>query len=298
MSNFKRFQKVYLVILLAILLLATILLAVSIQNIEFKPARYAPPAYSLFETEAQLPEVHPLSSDGAAGSSPIAAANITLMLSVVLSLIIFISLVSKDGRRSLFNAVLRAAAFGIMFYYIAPSFTSAFSGFLAGATVSEQAGTGQASLPSMPTIFSFVVSLPLALLLTFLAWRLYKRFRSKPAPLQADFAAEAQSSLAALDAGGDLRDTIINCYRGMLTQARRANLIGDEKTATTIDLEHKLIAYGLPQRETQRLTRLFEAVRYGSHQTSERERLEARDCLSTFVASCDQQFGRKQAVTT
>jgi hypothetical protein len=43
---------------------------------------------------------------------------------------------------------------------------------------------------------------------------------------------------------------------------------------------------GLPSHAVQRLTRLFESVRYGARTAGDRERDEATSCLSEIVHYC------------
>ncbi len=298
MPAYKRYPKFYLVLLLGLCLLAVALLSISFPQLEFNPARYEPPTYSLFEqNEAAPQDTREIAFGSPAELAPLVAPEQTLMLSIVVGVLVFASAITKEGRHNLIFAIIKALIFGLCFYYIAPHLAGLFSDIFFGNSLETVTNGELAPSPEMPDRFRMLVSLAIASLLTLLVWRLYKRFRPKPSPPPIDFTAQAQQSLDALDAGDDLRDTIIRCYRAMLLQAKQADLIADDQTATTLDFENTLISYGLPKHETERLTRLFEAVRYGSHKTSERERLEARDCLSTFIASCQRQFGRNQVVT-
>jgi hypothetical protein len=55
---------------------------------------------------------------------------------------------------------------------------------------------------------------------------------------------------------------------------------------TPREFEARLATAGLREDHIQRLTRLFEAVRYGTQSPGKREEREAVDCLTAIVRFC------------
>ncbi len=96
-------------------------------------------------------------------------------------------------------------------------------------------------------------------------------------------AAEAEAALADIRAGGDLRDAVLRCYYEMSQDLRRSMGIVREEGMTPREFESALTDAGLPQNSVHRLTRLFESVRYGRHQATEREIREAVDSLEEII---------------
>jgi hypothetical protein len=91
--------------------------------------------------------------------------------------------------------------------------------------------------------------------------------------------------LAELQSGSDLRDTITRCYADMVRIFSEQRGMGRDKTMTPREFEQRLAAAGLGDMHIQRLTRLFELVRYSQRMPGEREEREAQECLAAIVQS-------------
>ncbi len=55
---------------------------------------------------------------------------------------------------------------------------------------------------------------------------------------------------------------------------------------TPREFAERLQMTGLPAESVLRLTRLFESVRYGAHQSSQKEINEAVACLNSILSAC------------
>lgn len=117
-------------------------------------------------------------------------------------------------------------------------------------------------------------------------WLLWRSRRSPgPHPL-AQVAEQARKAIQEIEAGGDIRNVVLRCYFEM------SRVLGEEKgltrqaTMTPREFERGLVAAGLPGPSVQRLTRLFEAVRYGAQLTGDDEEQQAMTALSAIVQAC------------
>ena len=99
---------------------------------------------------------------------------------------------------------------------------------------------------------------------------------------------EAQQALDHLQQGGDFKNSVLACYQAMTRLLEEDRGIHRERAMTPRDFEAHLLGLGLKDAHIQRLTRLFEKVRYGASTPSLAEEEEAVDCLSAIV----QTYGR------
>jgi hypothetical protein len=93
-------------------------------------------------------------------------------------------------------------------------------------------------------------------------------------------ALEAGTARQAILEGGDLRDVITRCYRGMSLALERGRGIERESSMTAREFEAVLEEAGVPPDALRRLTRLFEAVRYGDGSPCAADEAEALRCLA------------------
>ena len=113
--------------------------------------------------------------------------------------------------------------------------------------------------------------------------RFFWRRSHVPATPLEQLAQEAQQALVALEAGADVKDTVMRCYFEMsriLDEQRGMRRAG---TTTPREFEQQLKAVGLPGSHVERLTRLFEGVRYGARVANEQEERQAVLCLTAIV---------------
>jgi hypothetical protein len=173
-----------------------------------------------------------------------------------------------------------------------------------GGATDDGGRSGDAPLPadlgiSPPALPQFAADPPRWLLLLLgalivalglaLAWLLVRRRRQQPVgEALADLAQEARQALDALDAGGDVRATVLQCYKEMARVLRRQRGLQRQEAMTPREFELLLAGAGLRDDHIGQLTRLFERVRYGAAAASERDEQEARACLSAIVQAYGQ----------
>lgn len=124
-----------------------------------------------------------------------------------------------------------------------------------------------------------IIALPLALI-WFVWYRLARPKRESPLE---QLAREAQHALENLQAGSDLKDTVKRCYLEMNQTLRNQRGLHRQQAMTPREFERYLAESGLRNEHIQRLTRLFESVRYGFKPPGQRAEREAMDCLRAIV---------------
>jgi hypothetical protein len=126
-------------------------------------------------------------------------------------------------------------------------------------------------------------------LITILAWGIYRASREAAGDATARLADEAQDALDALLAGGNIRDTVIRCYIQMTQVLAKERNVRREEAMTPREFQEILLTkLKLPETPVRRLTNLFEAVRYGDYRPGKREEMEAIDSLTAIAAACKQ----------
>jgi hypothetical protein len=127
----------------------------------------------------------------------------------------------------------------------------------------------------------------LAILITILAWGVYRASRERAGEIVTRLADEAQDAVSAIQAGGNIRDTVIRCYILMTQVLAEERNVRREEAMTPHEFEQILLTkMKLPEIPVRRLTGLFEAVRYGDYHPGKREELEAIDSLTAIASAC------------
>lgn len=106
--------------------------------------------------------------------------------------------------------------------------------------------------------------------------------------------AEAEAALDELRAGAEVRDVIFRCYLEMNQGLRKRLGLVREEGMTPREFEEELTRAGLPQHAVQRLTRLFESVRYGKQSGTEADREEAVASLEAIIDHARAQEERRR----
>jgi hypothetical protein len=117
-------------------------------------------------------------------------------------------------------------------------------------------------------------------------WYLYRRFFYKPPSTTDQLKAEIESALSELQSGVDLQNVIIRCYADMSQILNEQRGVQRQQDMTPREFERQLQEIGLPHAAIQRLTRLFEEVRYGNAKLGQEAEQEAIDCLSAIAEAC------------
>ncbi|MCP4751036.1 MAG: DUF4129 domain-containing protein [Proteobacteria bacterium] len=113
----------------------------------------------------------------------------------------------------------------------------------------------------------------------FWLWRYLKK-RSTPLEM---VAREAQKTLDDLYAGVDVKEGVIRCYLGMIKALAKYYDCRRDRAMTPREFEDYLRQAGFMSSDIERLTRLFEKVRYGCRNPGETEEREAVACLESII---------------
>jgi hypothetical protein len=137
--------------------------------------------------------------------------------------------------------------------------------------------------PNIPDWFAFVFGLVLFLVVIFLAWRAWQRRKRPGQGALGLLYDEALSAKNALQAGESFRNVILRCYYEMGQVVDRQRGVRRKEDMTPREFERRLVEIGLPAEPVAQLTRLFEAVRYGSKQPGEQAERQAIECLDAII---------------
>jgi hypothetical protein len=276
-------------------LLSLVVLASAINNMTFRQAR----RLSREESEViRIPVGKMLESAANIPLEKLAAFIVLLLLFGVLIVIMLPAAMRKKLLRQLARMTLGILLFLFLLKLKPDLLEGLFSIF--------NFGTGQGAPPSAaagvpppvfdpPQIsgwFSFFITLGILLLTGLLFWRIHRwwmrRRETLDVPSALDEIAEvARASLRDLSFGqNSAKDKIIQCYADMsrVVIARRG--LYREHAMTASEFARRLEKAGLPREPVNRLTYLFESVRYGARTSAQGEVDEAIACLKSILKYC------------
>ena len=145
--------------------------------------------------------------------------------------------------------------------------------------------------PHISGWLSFFIALGIVLLIAVFFWRINRwrmLHKETSGPHQLDeIAGIARASLRDLSSGqGSAQDIIIQCYTDMsrVVVARRG--LYREYAMTASEFAVRLEKAGLPREPVNRLTHLFESVRYGARTSAQGDVDEAIACLTSILKYC------------
>jgi len=222
---------------------------------------------------------------------------------VLLSILVllFSLLLSPEMRKRLLIFFLRTMFFVVFLYYIFEH----NPGILEKLFLFGNSGTDLAA-PSLledvpPPVFvppqisgwlSFFITFGIVLFSTLVIWRVnlwWKQQNEVPAlprPLD-EIARIARTSLHELSLGNvSLHDTIIQCYARMSRVVDVKRGLYRDSAMTPAEFAVCLEKAGLPRGPVNRLTHLFESVRYGTRTTEQHDVDEAISCLTSILEYC------------
>lgn len=288
MRKFFNDKKVILVIGI-VSLAALILLVASLANLEFKPA--VPFSYG-GEEEAD------------SFVNPYALPRFPFLAMMVLIIVVIIAvfmLLPKDQRRRYLTILLQFLFVGALALFIIN--LSNTQEMLVEPTPSEipnltlQADATFEPLPEItPSTYtppdispwtSFLVALGVLVPAGVGLWWLAARLKKEDAPYE-ELAAIAQSTLDDLEAGMDWGESVLNCYGRMTKAVEGQRGLRRREYLTPSEFVMVLERARLPGDALRRLTVLFERVRYGAKQSTQKDIDEAVACLTEIVAACQE----------
>lgn len=287
-------HRLWILITLGVAIVALLVLAASLAEVEFSPGEP-------FAFGTGMPVQPP-----PAGMSPDLPPALRLFLRVLLLLTlalipfsIYYLIVSPEARR---RALQNLIVFGIMLgliYLLRRQMKPGEreSDFLANFGMRDLAEAGAARPPAefsgaapqwLVILVSFILAAVIAALAVGLIWAFLRR-RHRPAEpdiILQELGQQADDARQALEAGGDLRDTVIRCYVEMNRVVREARGLQRERAMTPHEFEERLAHAGLPAGQVRDLTQLFEEVRYGAKEFGPWEGRRAIACLAAIADAC------------
>ena len=271
-------------------LVALAMLASSLHDVHFEPGR---PAASI-----ELPKTIqlPLSTEKTV-SAPLWKI-ILLWALLILVFILFIYLLPPEIRKRILVQAIRFALVTIAILFALRNqlidLPNLNSGEAAAGTSPMVNGPSNADVPVfqppvLPWWTIYLISIGVTLALLVVAWaayRFWKRLRSRQFSQLGAIAGIARASLDDLAAGHDWGDVIIESYARMSEAVSTRRGLARANAMTPREFAVRLERAGLPANAVSRLTRLFESVRYGTHQSSQADVNEALACLDSILQAC------------
>ncbi len=138
--------------------------------------------------------------------------------------------------------------------------------------------------PDWISTVSLVVTAVILVIIGVVVWIVLRIQRRRKPPLEI-VSLEAEAALAELYAGVEVKDAVTRCYVDMSRSLGRQRGIVRQQGMTAREFEDVLAEEGLPPQSVKRLTRLFERVRYGGQEASDRDRQEAIAALEEIIAA-------------
>jgi hypothetical protein len=267
-------------------ILIIIYLIASLGELELKPSK--PFAY-LQETEALQP-----------GEMP--TWNGLWLVFIILGILLiglFILLPPKQRKRFIFT-LAGFVLVGFVIFVVLSKFALGLpvqpqqeeTGFISGTLVSNPTITLEPEIT--PSIFippevssweSYLVALGI-LLVVVGAWFWWMWRKRGSHPPYGDLVGIIQSTLSDIESGKDWGDAIMNSYYRMNRAVADWRGINRHPANTPAEFAYILVSAHLPREEVQRLTALFERVRYGNDEATPDEIKDSLDCLTSILDYC------------
>lgn len=283
-------RKAFLLASVLVALVALIALASSLHDVTFKPGQQFG-SDSTSANPIELPALH-VPSD-----TPLWKILLFWTLAVI-NIVLFFWLLPPEVRKRLLRQVLGFAV-GVLAFVLALRYQVLKLPDLKGppAPSDQQAGLGATAGPApapfqAPQMSPWLVYLASVMAVLFIAVVLVIVYRRWFGPLYNSrrslraIADIAQTSLHDLAAGRNWGDVIIECYVRMNEAVSVRRGLRRPGSATPREFAESLRQAGLPADAVNRLTGMFESVRYGSHASTEADIRAATDCLHAILQAC------------
>ncbi len=293
-----KLEKYRVLLLMAGVALLLLILAAGITNLRMQPG-------NPFPLEWQRPPQGEQAPFGNGYWFLVVIRGFLILCVISVPIYVFINLLTPEGRRRLLKGLIRLLVMLLLLYLFATWAESASKRSkdqpVAEPTMAlggEMPATGdQVATPAPQEVtkaspwldvgICLGLAFILAVIITVLAWGIYRASREAAGDAIARLGDEAQEAIDALQAGGNIRDTVIRCYIQMTQVLAKERNVRREEAMTPREFEQLLLTkLKLPETPVHRLTSLFEAVRYGDYRPGKREELEAIDSLTAIAAAC------------
>ncbi len=210
-----------------------------------------------------------------------------ILLWVLFPLSIIYFIVSPEVRKVVIRRALTMGLTAYAFFLLLKQCSGfepldILNGPLAGTNLRDENSINANFSPQTTQILTWVANVVFIALLAGLIWYANRWWSRRTSTLQ-ELSAEASKGLEDIQAGADLKDTVLQCYAEMSRILRQNRGISRDTAMTPRQFEDELQRYGLPGDEVRQLTRLFEMARYGDMTLGEQEQHQATECLQAIV---------------
>jgi hypothetical protein len=285
-------RRIFLVIL-GVAILGILGLSIGLTGLSLQPG-------DLLPLSGALPYGNYQGFDMPGGQALLQLIRIIYLLAIVtLPIMMIYLIISPAARRRLLKFLLRSLPF-LLGLYLFIMFLKRLQGnnpsdtpLLLGAPPNQ---AGPAVVPTLAPIpgpsetaivlISVILSLVMVSIIGVALWFLWRRSKPDLSPNRL-IARQAQSALDALQAGGDLKNTIIRCYYQMSAVINQQRGIQRSQAMTPHEFEQYLASNGLPGEPVRQLTHLFEEVRYGDLPAGASEEQVALNSLTAIIEACE-----------
>jgi hypothetical protein len=276
-----------------LVLFSLVLLASTLRDASFRPARH------FTQAESEVVQIPVGKMIKRVVDTPL-EKQVALLVLLFLFAILVASLLSPEMRKRFLKQFFRLAVSAAFILYLLKLKPDLLQGLFPNLAL----GFGQSASPiegTTPPVFeppqisgwvSFFITFGVVLLLAAFAWRINRwwMFRKETSethsPLN-EIAGIAQASLRELSSGqGSTQDKIIQCYKDMSTVLSARRGLFRDYAMTPSEFAERLEKAGLPPEPVNRLTHLFETVRYGARISAQSDVDEAISCLSSILKYC------------
>jgi hypothetical protein len=224
-----------------------------------------------------------------AGADPVVVQMLALLAVIAIPLSIVMFIVSPEMRKRVLRDGLVLALFAAVFLIIFqrnPQLGELTNEFQEPDTTMPEEGerTDPGDLVLNPPPWAMWVASGLVLAVGgYAIWR-YLQTRQEPYDgIYEDLRLETQEAMDRLRAGENVRELVTRCYIRMHAALADARGVTDSDLLTPREFERRMMdVTGLPAEPINRLTRLFERVRYGDQDATEAEKEEAVNALETI----------------
>lgn len=212
-------------------------------------------------------------------------------LQILLPLALIYFLISPEARRRVIRTLFSLLWIVALYFLIrsgvntfSPPETTPPNALPLGEALSTDVEFTYSAPQWLVTMVTIGLAISIATLVVGIAFYIRRRFQRKTSPLE-QLAQEAQEAIDAIQAGADLKNTVIRCYHEMSLILLEQRGLKRAAAMTPREFERELEDSGLPSEQVRVLTRLFEMVRYGTKVPDEEEEILAIESLSAIVSS-------------
>jgi hypothetical protein len=216
-------------------------------------------------------------------------------LFIIFFTIIVLLLLNPKYRWKILRAVIRAALIFIFITWFMKTFARRLASEVppaAGGGITNAPAINPNSLPiysppaEIPWI-SYVFALAIILGIFLVGWWLWNlSSRARTQSIRENIATIARETLDEIVDGREIGDIVTICYLRMMDAVNSGHGIRRQEGMTPTEFANRLESVGLPGDPIRRLTRLFEAVRYGATKPGQDESREATVCLNAIITAC------------